>query len=547
MKKSILSFLVLLSFSLSLHAQQIRHERIKEALRVRDILGDSMGPLRSFMVNPEQIGINTIDSLQGIRSSIQFRSKNIKAGFIPVQFTQQVQSALPYEWNGGSMLPAKGYQLLLSTGAYVTIGKRIHLQIAPEFNLAQNQNYEGFSQQMGDRAWADRYKVWNTIDMPQQYGTGQQTKLYPGQSFIKYRTKQLSFGISSESLWWGPGYRNALIMSSNAPGFWHWTVETHTPIKTGIGSFEGQIMGGMLQSSGILPPRINSVYNGAFLYQPKPEQDRYMTGMVLSWNPKWTPNLYLGIAKASYLYTNDISNPMDVLPLQGFFGRVRTASERAGKKASMGSLFIRYRMPSEKAELYVEYGRKDISLMPWNIIQTDAYRRAYVAGFRKLFATRNNAHIQFAAELTQLQAPTAELIRSPDSWYTHPSVRQGYTHLGRPIGAGIGPGSNSQTIELSWVKGLKQFGLQLERVRYNSDFYYQAFEYIQDFRRHWIDISATIKADLPIGPVLASAQMGLIRSYNYQWWIVQYDPNNYLIPGNEYLNFVGRLRLMYRF
>ncbi len=107
MKKSILSFLVLLSFSLSLHAQQIRHERIKEALRVRDILGDSMGSLRSFMVNPEQIQLNTIDSLQGIRSSIQFRSKNIKAGFFPVQFTQQVQSALPYEWNGGSMLPAK--------------------------------------------------------------------------------------------------------------------------------------------------------------------------------------------------------------------------------------------------------------------------------------------------------------------------------------------------------------------------------------------------------------------------------------------------------
>jgi hypothetical protein len=97
--------------------------------------------------------------------------------------------------------------------------------------------------------------------------------------------------------------------------------------------------------------------------------------------------------------------------------------------------------------------------MPWNIIQTEDYRRAYVAGFRKLFNASRDAHIQFTAELTQMQAPTAELIRDPDSWYTHRFVRQGYTNLGRVLGAGIGPGSNSQTMEISWVKGMKRIGL----------------------------------------------------------------------------------------
>ncbi len=545
MRKSFLVIFILLAELVA--GQQVHHERLKELFRVQQLAGDSVLQQRSWMVNASQVPLLKLDPLLQVGSSARILRKNFSAGILPLQIAQQYHSVLPYEWNGGGLLPSRGLQILGSMGVYANIGKRIQVQLMPEWTSAENRAYEGFSQQLGDRAWADRYRVWNTIDIPQQFGTASQTHFYPGQSFIKYRTKNISVGLSSESLWWGPGYRNALIMSNNAPGFLHWTIETHTPIRTGIGSFEGQIMGGKLESSGMLPPRINSVYNGSFVYVPKPDKDRYMTGMVLTWNPKWTKGLYLGIAKASYLYTEDISNPLDVLPFQGFLGRGRTANERNGKKASMGSLFVRYLMPAEKAEIYMEYGRKDISLMPWNLIQTDAYRRAYVAGFRKLFNSKNGSHIQLVAELAQLQAPTAELIRSPDSWYTHAYVRQGYTHRGRSIGAGIGPGSNSQTIEFSWVKGLKRIGFQLERVRYNSDFYYQAFEYLQDFRRHWIDLAGTFKADWPLGRVFVSGQMGLIRSYNYQWLIIQVDPNNFFAPGNEFLNFTGKLQLLYRF
>lgn len=528
-------------------AQQIHNERLKELFRAQQLTDDSLIQQQSMMVNASQLSLDKLDTLLNTRPTIKVVKKNFSMGLLPLQLTQQYHSVLPYEWNGGSLLPSRGLQVMGSIGVYANIGKRIQIQISPEWTHAENKQYEGFSQQMGNRAWADRYRVWNNIDIPQQFGNKAQTGFYPGQSFIKYRTKNLSIGISSESLWWGPGYRNALVMSNNAPGFLHWTIETHKPIQTAIGSFEGQIMGGKLEASGYLPPRINSTYNGNFVYVPKPDKDRYMTGMVLTWNPKWTKGLYLGIAKASYLYTEDLSNPLDALPFQGFLGRARTANERNGKKASMGSLFIRYLMPAEKTEIYIEYGRKDISLMPWNIIQTDAYRRAYVAGVRKLFKTTNNAHIQFIAELAQMQAPTAELIRNPDSWYTHSYVRQGYTNRGRSIGAGIGPGSNSQTMELSWVKGLKRIGFQLERVRYNSDFYYQAFEYLQDFRRHWIDLAGMVKVEWPIGQVFLSGQMGLIRSYNYQWLIIQTDPNNFFTPGNEFLNFSGKLQVVYRF
>lgn len=531
--------------SLMVNGQAVTDERLKELIRVQQLLHPDKNNA-SLLVNPNQIPIHFLDSISGKPANYLFKDKYASIRLMPIGLTQQATSILPYDINGGSLLPTRGDQLLLSGGIYATIGHKIQVQIAPEWGIAANKNVEGFSQQLGNRAWADRYRFWNTIDIPEQFGQGIITQFLPGQSFIKYKAKHFSFGVSTQNLWWGPGNRNALIMSSNAPGFLHGSIETNQPIQTRIGDFEGQIIGGELTNSGFEPPRTNSVYNGNFVYQPKRNGTRYMTGMMLSWRPKWTPNLYLGFAKASYLYSADISNPIDYLPLQGFFGKAITNTEKNNQKASMGSLFIRYLMPKEQAELYLEYGRKEQMLTPLDFITNDAFRRAYVVGFRKLFPTKNNAHILFAAELTQMQAQTAEFIRKPDSWYSHDYVREGYTNRGRSIGAGIGPGSNSQTFEISWVKGLKRIGLQFERLRHNSDFYYYAFEYTSDFRRHWVDLSTNIKLDWHFKNVYLSGQFGVVRSYNYQWLIIQVDPNNFFAPGNEILNVAGRLSLKYR-
>lgn len=532
-------------------AQTFSNDNLKNILRNGQLNG-SFKKSSSYTVNMNQVSMADLDSVLGKRETLDIKTPAKKPfaviGLLPVTARLQYNSALPYDWNLAPMIPAKGFQSVYSAGFYAKLGKHVTLQFAPEFVYASNPEFEGFSNQLNLLAWANRYRFWNTTDIPERFGAGAYTKAFAGQSSIRYNTGSVSFGISTENLWWGPGYRNSLIMSTNAPGFLHATINTLKPIVTGIGSFEGQVIGGQLQSSGFLPPRSNSVYNYVSVYQPKREEDRYMAGMVLSWNPKWTPGLYLGISKASYLYASDISSPLDLLPLQGIFGKlVRTKTEKDGSKASLGSLFVRYVMPTEKAELYMEFGRKEAAMMPWHLFKTDALRRAYVVGFRKLFDTKGDAQIQLAAELTQMQAPTAEQVRHPDSWYTHAAVRQGYTHLGRPLGAGIGPGSNSQTLEIAWVKGLKKIGLQFERVRYNSDYYYFAFEYLTDFRRHWIDISTTLKADWNFKNLVVSAQVGIVRSYNYQWLIVQVDPADLFAAGNEYINITPALNLAYRF
>jgi len=330
-------------------------------------------------------------------------------------------------------------------------------------------------------------------------------------------------------------------MSDNAPGFLHATINTFKPLHTKIGDFEGQIIGGKLTSSGISLPDTLRVNNGVFLYQPKIEEWRYLTGIVMTWQPKWVKGLFIGFTDVSYLYHTDISGIADILPLSGI---IRSNNEKQNKKASLGSVFMRYVMPEEQAELYFEYGRNDRSAGIY-LLSGKEYPTGYVVGLRKLSnSRRDGSRWEFAAEITQLQLNDASLINQAKSWYTNDYVRQGYTNDGQVLGAGIGPGSNSQMIDISWVKGMKKVGVMLERIVRNNDFYYNIFSTVGDFEKHWTDLSTTVHADWEYKNFLFSSKIGLIRSLNYEWYTI---PNSaYFTNGYDFLNFQGSLSVSYR-
>lgn len=470
------------------------------------------------------------------------KKSSIKISSLPFSTTQQYSTHHPYSWNDGAMIPAAGYQTMLSGGIRLEAG-RLSIQLKPEWVYAQNKAFETFPAEQYDNYWYKLYQQLNKIDLPEQFGTNKYQKFFPGQSGIRYRLGNYSAGLSTENIWWGPGRFNALVMSNNAPGFVHITFNTLKPVQTSAGSFEGQLIAGSLNSSGILPPYIYRVFNGERIYQPKREELRYITGMMLSWQPKWVKGLFIGFTKASYLYQSDISGIADILPLEGI---LTSATEKNNQKASLGSLFTRYVMPEERAELYFEFGRSDKPATLLNIIADNDYPRAYIAGFRKLFATKKqNRFIEVAGELTQMQLPTAELIQQAVSWYTHPFVRQGFTNQGQVMGAGIGLGSNSQLVDISWVSGFSKFGITFERIGRNKDFMYNAFPPVHDFTRHWTDLATTFHANWQQKQFLFSAGLVSMRSLYYQWVIFEGLP--YYKNGYDVLNFQGRVSLAYRF
>ncbi len=480
------------------------------------------------------------DSLRLLRKPIS--SKAFKLQLLPASITAAYNSHHPFGWNDAAMIPASGMQTMVSAGVLLRSGKW-SLQLMPQLIYAANPYFETFPTEHYDGYWATYYRLLNTIDMPERFGTQSNQQVLFGQSALRYQAGAFSFGISTENYWWGPGRYNALIMSNNAPGFLHFTVNTTRPLSTPIGTFEGQFIAGQLGSSGIFPADTNRYFNGTRLYQPKIEENRYMTGLTISWQPKWIKGLTLGFTQATYQYLSDTKRLSDVLPLAGI---ITTESQKAGKKAALGSLFARYVLPKDHAEVYLEYGRNDRVPTPANLWNDVNYPRAFVGGFRKLFPLKKpGTWLDLSVELTQMGLPTPSLVLEGLSFYAHPFVRQGYTHRGQVIGAGIGPGSNSQTIDLSWVKGFRKVGIRIERLARNMDFNYTAFIDTRDYTRHWIDLSTELHADWSYRQLLFSARSTLTRSLNYQWYI--FPDLGYFKNGYDWLNFNATLSVAYRF
>ncbi|RYG04703.1 MAG: hypothetical protein EOO07_30700, partial [Chitinophagaceae bacterium] len=394
---------------------------------------------------------------------------------LPMGLLLQNNSHHPYGWNDGAMIPAKGLQSLITAGIYAEYGL-LSVQFKPEIVMAANSAFDTFDKDHYDIITARYYDFYNSIDLPARFGNSGITKAYWGQSSIRLNYKALSFGLSTENLWWGPGMRNSLLMSNTAPGFKHLTLNTRKPISSPIGSFEGQIIAGRLENSGygVLEPERD--YFGQPLYVEKPDDWRYLAGMVITWQPKWVPGLFLGLTRSSQNYGKSLSSFGDYFP---FFGSKSqsAASEAINKRDQQNSYFMRWLWPEEQAEVYFEYGRNNYSGNLNDLALEPNVSRAYIFGVRKLFpfGSRKDENLLVSAEVTQMQETDISKVMNLESWYTSKNIRQGYTNSGEVLGAGIGPGANHQSVEISWVKGLKRLGLQFERLVHNNDFYYYAY------------------------------------------------------------------------
>jgi hypothetical protein len=436
----------------------------------------------------------------------------------------------------------------------------LSVKIQPEFVHAANPDYEGFPLNI-ERVnlevlrWYMYYKYYlNNIDSPERFGDNAYNKVYWGQSSIRLTFNAISFGFSTENLWWGPGMRNSLIMTNTASGFNHFTLNTVKPINTIIGSFEGQIIAGWLKSSGYFPPdHLRDPYMGLLpFFIPKPDDDRYLNGMILSYQPKWVPGLFIGLIRSIQAYQDDLKGGklFDYLPIfSSFSEKAAGGGEEINNKKQdpYYSIFFRYVWPESHVEIYGEIGRSDYY---WNlrdlIVQTE-HSSAYNLGFRKLVPINNikKDYLQVNLELTQLGKNPTTTLREDDSWGLSSIVRDGYTHNGQFLGPGIGPASNSQTLNISWLRSFKMIGLQIERLSHNEDYFYTAFS---THYARWVDFKYSLIGNWNYRNLLFMIELKAIVAKNYQWdWA---NPGTSEYPWNVWentYNFHGQFSVIYRF
>jgi hypothetical protein len=281
---------------------------------------------------------------------------------------------------------------------------------------------------------------------------------------------------------------------------------------------------------------------------------------MLSYTPKWIPNLSLGMARTFLQYGEFVKPTFSGLfpmfePFQKekffegddiFFGDYDT---RKNDKSQQATAFGRYVFKKGKAEIYFQFGRRDHALNWREFIINPEHARSYQFGFIKLTKLPGSKKmLQFRGEITHQQESVNRYLRydlgGGISWHTHGDKR-GFGHLGQPLGVGIGIGSNVQTLEISLVEDWKKWGILFERLENNQDFYYRAFGQ-QEERKPWIDWSTAFLWNTSYNDFFISARLQGTYARNYQWGLAETSTPEFPVSQNLF-SMHSQVNLIYFF
>lgn len=381
--------------------------------------------------------------------------------YTPVAFTTY-NNNLPIGQNDGNMWQGRGVNSLFSAGVRISY-KRLKASLRPEFIYNQNQSFELSEWPVPDGISEFGYE-FSRIDYPQRFGDSSFTTLHPGNSWLRLEHNEFSAGVSTENVWAGPSLYNAIVLSNNAPGFMHAFIGTHKPWITQYGSFESKLFWGTLKESGY--------------FDENPSNNRrYINGWVFNYSPQFFEGFHIGFSRVFVKpLENRNTNISDVFLFMKPFEK--PGADGSLSQLQMQSLFARWKIPHYGFELYGEYSRNTAPESARDLLMQPEFSRGYTFGFFNRFEINPMHWLLLNFELTQLERPRSVQFRESEPYYRSLAVDQGYTHNGQILGAGIGPGSNSQKIKLEYYNRLGLAGISFNRLVYDNDRLYENYEII---------------------------------------------------------------------
>ena len=432
-------------------------------------------------------------------------------------------STLPNSFNDGNLYPAKGLQERISLGLSFNY-KWLDIRLQPEYIRVENKLQESFLGYPSDGNWWARYylMIANNID---NFSYMSKSPIYDfnfGQSRIGFKNNYFATGISNENIWWGPGVRNSLIFTNNAPGFKHAYINIPKPINIGFGELEFYALNGILEYSKYTNPDneiMKNIWNDGI--DTKKSSDRIISAFNITLQPKFSKNLFIGVSYANQFYKNEINNNK---VLNQIFSKNTL-------NFSLSSFYFKYHLPNESAEIYGELGQQSSTTKVPNIF-SDSNRIGYIIGARKLSNINDKLNFLFGFEFTKLALSDPRQIFIKDnifghpqinSWYTSSTIKQGYTNQAQLLGASIGPGSNSQSIyfSINSIKNNSRLLFYAERIIHDEDFYH--YVYVtgafgnSKSDAYWVDLNWGVEAEITLNKNLIFATSFLnTHTMNYR-------------------------------
>jgi hypothetical protein len=404
-------------------------------------------------------------------------------------------SGIPFSLNDGAQWTGRGLTLLLGGGVAGSVGP-VNVIVAPELWRAQNETFPVLPG--GDSIRSDFASPWFyhnlSADLPVRFGYRPTMAVSPGESAVWMTRGRIAFGLSTESQWWGPGIRNALLVSNHAGGIPHAFVRTTSPIATRAGSIEAKWIVGALSES-------------RFFDDVASNDLRSLSGAIVTLSPAGDSTLTVGVARVVYSRIDGVA----ALPLRSFdviargSGGDKVQSSTSLASEQLTSLFFRWAMPASSAEVYGEWGRLRLPVSLRSLLVAPQFTQGYTVGAQWLPPLRPQTRLRLQVELTNLeQNPTSDAADTI-SFYSSSVIAQGYTHRGQVVGAAIGPGSSSQWLAMDLLQSNRSLGAFVGRIRWNTDAYYLQPTSVTP-SSYDVSIFAGLRGDLRLARRLVAAE-----------------------------------------
>jgi hypothetical protein len=291
--------------------------------------------------------------------------------FLLPELRTLVNSALPFSVNDGALRASRGINVTVSAGADVRLGA-LRVVLAPEFIAEQNDAYQTIPYPQNAltarNPWANPFHPPpESIDLPQRFGDASHRRVGFGQSSISLDLGSMTAGLASENRWWGPGIRNAIVLSNNASGFPHLFLRPRTPLATSAGVFDFDVLAGQVRES-------------EYFDDDESNDTRTLTGLALTWRPSGPPGLQLGAA--------------------------RLRVDGSGAHDQMSSLFGRWVFPRAGFETYAEWARFQDPRSLRDFLELPNHSQGYTMGLQWRRALQRARALRLQAELSYLEPST---------------------------------------------------------------------------------------------------------------------------------------------
>jgi hypothetical protein len=489
-------------------------DKIRELQLLGKIAPENSLTLRPYYTNTE---VNYDSILRLVDTGIHYNGflynhNSLKVRLLPVNYLQKFNSDHPYGWNDGALNYSKGYQSSFSAGVYVQ-WRNLKIQLRPEYVNIYSQKYSTSA-------------YWGYVAKPIH-------AILPGNSSIRLDLGPITAGVSNENLWWGPGMYNSLLMSNNAPGFEHISINTNRPLKTWIGNFQFNLMGATLTQNKEQGFENNSLYPKSINVN-----NRYLNSLNIVYQPKFFENVSFGLTRLfqNYYSNHNYKFTTKYLPVIGGLWNSAAETVDTVQRDQYIAFNVRYLFPKNHAEFYFEFGYNDAKKNLRDLELDMGHSSAYLLGFKKLQYLNSKAYLNINFEAIRMSQLPSYLMRNAGNWYVHGIVREGYTNQNQIMGAGSGLGNNMQTIAIAYNKGFHKIGLIYHHIVKNP------YELVTDnivrlgLRTfNWTDNAYGIQAAMRYKKLIFNTDIQYINSNNYQWEQGKSANNIYVFFNTTYL------------